>query len=80
MNTKTLNISLPPALIAQLDRVAKERSANRSELIREAVRRYVEDKNEWDAIFAYGRRKARELKLTEDDVVRIVREFREETQ
>ena len=77
MNTKTLNISLPPALIAQLDRVAKERSANRSELIREAVRSYLARREEWEKLFAIGARQAKKLGVTtEEDVVRIVREYR----
>ena len=79
MNTKTLNISLPPSLIQQLDRVAKERSANRSELIREALRNYLTRRGECDKLFAIGKRQAKKLGVTtEEDVVRIVREYRKQ--
>ena len=80
MNTKTVNISLPSELMSQLDRVAKERTSNRSELIREAVRSYLTDRQEWNYIFAYGKQQAKKLGVTEDDVVRAVREVRKEMQ
>ena len=76
MNTKTLNISLPPTLVEQLDRVAKNRSANRSELIRDAVRAYLRDEQEWEALFAYGQAQAKRLGVTEQDVENAVREIR----
>ncbi len=76
MNTKTVNISLPSELMGKLDRVAKERVSNRSELIREAVRSYLSRRERWEALFAVGRRQAKKLGLTEDDVVQAVREIR----
>lgn len=80
MNTKTVNISLPSELMGQLDRVAKKRLSNRSELIREALRGYLTDRQEWDSIFAYGKRQAKKLGVTEEDVIRAVREVRKEMQ
>jgi len=62
--------------MGQLDRVAKERSSNRSELIREAVRSYLRRRERWEAIFAVARHRAKKLKLTEEDVVQAVREIR----
>ena len=76
MNTKTVNISLPSELMSQLDRVAKERTSNRSELIREAVRSYLRRRQRWEALFSVGRRQAKRLGLTEDDVIQAVREIR----
>ena len=76
MNTKTINISLPPKLVQQLDRVAKKRSANRSELIRELVRGYLDRRERWEAIFAAGERQAKKLGLTEEDVLQAVRDVR----
>lgn len=40
-NTKTLTVSLPPAMVEELDRVRKDEHRTRSELVREALRRYV---------------------------------------
>jgi metal-responsive CopG/Arc/MetJ family transcriptional regulator len=39
--TKTLTISLPPAMVEELDRVRAREHRTRSELVREALRRYV---------------------------------------
>jgi len=40
--TQTMTISLPPALLAQFDAVRKVESRTRSELVREALRVYIE--------------------------------------
>lgn len=75
--TQTLNISLPSDLVRQADRVADREYRNRSELIREALRVYLREFEEWDALFAYGRRQAARRKVRGDgDVVRAVRQYR----
>jgi hypothetical protein len=48
-----------------------------SELMREAFRRYKRQR-EWDEANAYGRAKAKELGITEADVVRLIKEARVE--
>ena len=45
MNTQTLNIALPKDLVKKVDELAKKEYRNRSELIREALRVYLSDKN-----------------------------------
>jgi Arc/MetJ-type ribon-helix-helix transcriptional regulator len=42
--TQTLTISLPPAMAKQMERVQKEEHRTRSELLREAWRRYFESR------------------------------------
>jgi len=39
--TKTLTISLPPAMVDELDRLRKREHRTRSELMREALRHYT---------------------------------------
>ena len=39
--TKTMSISLPPAMEEQVERVRKEENRTRSELVREALRQYI---------------------------------------
>lgn len=46
-----------------------------SELLREALRRYMREQT-WEELNAYGRAKAKELGITEDDVVPLVRQCR----
>lgn len=81
MSSKTLNIVLPEELVKQADKVAKAESRNRSELIREALRQYIKktEQEEWEDLLRYGRAKGRELGIkSEEDVAKIVRDFRRE--
>lgn len=75
---RTVTISLPPALAREVDRIARAEGRSRSELFREAVRQYAARLERWERIFAYGRRAAKKLGLTEDDVVGMVKEYRRE--
>jgi predicted transcriptional regulator len=40
--TDTMTISLPPAMVKELEKVRKAENRTRSELVREALRRYFE--------------------------------------
>lgn len=73
MQTQMFNIALPKLLVAKIDDAAKREYRNRSEFIREAVRIYLQDRNEWDELFAFGGRQAKKAGVTsEKDVDRIV--------
>ena len=77
MNTQTLNISLPSDLIKKIDEVSKNEYRNRSELIREALRVYLEDKYEWGQIFKLGEKVMKEMGIKdEDDINRLIYEYR----
>ena len=77
MNTQTLNISLPRELVKKVDEVAKREYRNRSELIREALRIYLQRREEWDQIFQAGRKLAKKMGIkSEKQVNDIVYEFR----
>lgn len=77
MQTQSFNIVLPKELVRKVDAVAKKEYRNRSELIREAARVYLERRMEWDELFAYGRAAGKKLGITsEEDVNRIVSEYR----
>lgn len=73
--TKLVTISLSPNLLKKAEKAAKEENRTRSELLREALRRYLEDR-EWRKIYRYGERRARSLGLEEEDVERLVDEIR----
>jgi hypothetical protein len=49
--------------------------SRKSELLREALRRYFAER-EWRKILQYGRMKAREQGITEDQIEDIVDEYR----
>ncbi len=44
MASKVVNISLPEELLEEVDQMAQREKRSRSELFREAVRRYIEEK------------------------------------
>jgi CopG family transcriptional regulator/antitoxin EndoAI len=77
--TKTITISLPPEMAAQVEEVMREEGRTRSELLREALRRYLEGR-EWGRILRYGQRRATELGIAPEDVERLIDEYRTETQ
>ncbi len=77
MNTQTLNIALPTDLVKRADIVARKEYRNRSELIREALRVYLEDKAEWEEFLDYGKKQGKKMGIkSEEDVNAIVYKFR----
>ena len=68
---RTITLSLPVNLADKIDEMMKEEGRNRSELLREALKRYIEEK-EWQKIYHYGEMKAREKEITEDQVEDII--------
>jgi CopG family transcriptional regulator/antitoxin EndoAI len=75
--TKPVTISIMPEMLEQVNRIAKEESRTRSELLREAVRRYIAEK-ELSRLNRYGQEKARKMGLEPKDVGRLIREYRKE--
>jgi len=69
--TETISLSIPPGMAKKIQELMKEEDRTRSELIREALRRYVEEQ-EWKKIYRYGEMKAREKRITEDQVESII--------
>lgn len=77
MQSQTLNIALPKELVKKVDEVAKREYRNRSELIREALRVYIKDLEDWEKIFEHGRKTGKKFGIkSEEDVDRIIHEFR----
>jgi predicted transcriptional regulator len=75
--SKTTTISLPPSLYQDVSRLAKAKGMTRSELFRDALRRYQRDELEWQGLLDYGRRKAQAAGIrSEDDVERLIDESR----
>ena len=50
--TKTITFSLPPEMAERVDEVMKQEGRTRSELLREALIRYIEE-CEWRALLQY---------------------------
>lgn len=77
MQTQTFNISLPKDLVKKVDERAKKEYRNRSELIRESLRLYLQRMDVWEKIFAAGKKAGKKAGIkSEEDVNRIVYEYR----
>ena len=76
-STRTITFSLSPAIADRVDQVTKEQRRSRSELVREALLRYLEE-CEWRQLFQYGEQRARALGLGPEDVSPLVQEYRAE--
>lgn len=75
---ETLSITLPPEMLAAAQAMAKREHRTMSELVREALRHY-ERANFWNDMNTYGTTMATKRGLSEDDVLRLVKESRAET-
>ena len=76
--TRVLSITLPEPMLEEMQALAKKENRTMSELVREALRQYQEDRY-WKEIQAYARPRAEAIGVhNEDDVVRVVKEFRRE--
>ena len=75
--SKVVSITLPPDMAADAEQLARQEKRSMSELMREAFRRYKRQR-EWDEANEYGRARAKQIGITEADVVRLIQEFRAE--
>ena len=57
MPSQTINISLPASLLKQVDQLVKEEYSTRSDLIRQALLEKIQRWQEWQDIFAYGKKR-----------------------
>ena len=73
--TKTVTLSLPPEMDKKISALLKKEGRTRSELFREALRRYMEEQ-EWKEVTRYGGMRAKEKGITEDQVEDIVDAYR----
>ncbi|MBI2613922.1 MAG: ribbon-helix-helix protein, CopG family [Candidatus Levybacteria bacterium] len=77
MQTRTLNISLPKEMVKKIDEFAENEYRSRSELIREALRIYMQRMKDWNKIFRAGRETAKRMGIrSEKQIDDIVYEFR----
>ena len=75
--TKTITFSLPPDMADRVDEVVKQQGRSRSEFLREAVLRYMEE-CEWRQLLQYGEERVRAQGIGPGDVAGLVEEYRDE--
>ena len=74
--SKVLSLSLPPTLLREAERLAKKEGRTKSELFREALRRYLQERR-WAELRRYGTQQTR-IGLMETDIERLVSEYRKD--
>ena len=73
--SKILSLSLPPEMLREAERAAKREGRTKSELFREALRRYLlEEKVR--RLQEYGARQARAVGITPSQVDQLIQEDR----
>ena len=79
MQTRTLNISLPSELVKEMDSMAKQEYATRSDFIRQAIIEKINNRSRWNDIFTYGQKIGKKMGIkSEEDVYKIFQEYRRE--
>lgn len=68
---KKITFSLPSDLADEIDKIIEKEGKNRDEILKDALKLYVE-KKEWQRIYSYGEMKAKENKITEEQIEDIV--------
>ena len=75
--TRTITFSLPPEMAERLDQAMQKQGRSRSEFLREAVMRYIEE-CEWRQLLRHGEERARRRGISPEDVAELVEEYRAE--
>ena len=75
--TSTITFSLPPDMADRVDEMTTQQGRSRSEFLREAVLRYIEE-CEWRGLLQYGEQAARQRGIGPEDVAGLVEEYRAE--
>lgn len=73
--SKILSLSLPPELLREAERLAKKEGRTKSELFREALRRYIQEQR-WAELRRYGAQQVQKLGITEPEVERSIAAYR----
>ena len=76
MAVATVNIAFEKNLLKAIDGVAKKEHRSRSELVREAVRAYIEQKERWQQLFMAYDSSNSANSLSEQEVIAEITAYR----
>lgn len=77
MDTRMINFVIPNKLLKDVDRLAEKESRSRSELLREAARRYIQEKEERSYDLAQIRKSAKSVDMNEQEAFYLIEEIRD---
>ena len=72
---KVVTLSMPEKVLREINEIALDQKLTKSELFRMAILDLI-GRIKWERASRFGRKKAREMKITEDDIEAIVHDFR----
>jgi len=72
MQTQLVNFTIPKPLLKKVDLLAEKELRSRSELLREAVRRYLEERRQRAEDFERIRQVAKRINIDEDEAIAFV--------
>ena len=76
MQTQLINFMIPKSLLKKIDQVVKKEQYNRSELLRQAIRKFLKDQDQEDQDFALIEKTAQKINLDEPKAIKLVEEER----
>jgi metal-responsive CopG/Arc/MetJ family transcriptional regulator len=80
MSVSTVNIPFQDDFLVQIDQIANIESRTRAELIMQAVRLYIDQKQEFEDLFKIGKQIGSTLEISEDDVMGEIKKYRKTQQ
>ena len=72
--TKIVNMSLQPKIYGELDELARQRGASRSEILRQALEQYIASEKRWQQIRRWGEETAEKYGIKDENDVERIRE------
>jgi len=76
MKTQLINFTIPKDLLEKIDKLAKKEARSRSELLREATRRLLNEVEKRKSDFSQIRASAKKINLPENEAVRLIDKVR----
>ena len=77
--TRIVNLSLPLEIYEKVEKLADLKGVSKSEILREALKRYIASEIRWLQIRKWGEETAEKLGIKDEDVDRLIHELREES-
>lgn len=76
MKTQLINFTIPKELLEKIDKLAKKEARSRSEILREAVRRLLNEVEKRKSDFSQIRASAKKINLPENEAIRLIDKVR----
>lgn len=80
MKTQLINFTIPNELLKKVDMLARRESRSRSELLREAARRVIQEAEQEKQDFRVIAKSAKRINLSENEAIALIDEVRSKLQ